>query len=64
MKKKIGFVLFAVEISVRLVLLYQLSQRVLIEQRYNELRYMRNIVIDRSLGLCTSDTEAQFEHPL
>lgn len=62
MKKKIGFVLFAVEISVRLVLLYQLSQRVLIEQRYNELRENRNRFLDRELGLHTTNTEVPFEY--
>lgn len=64
MKKAIRLALFVAEVSVRLVLLYQLSRRALIEQRYNELRQMRNTVIDRSLGLRTSRTEAQFEHQL
>lgn len=56
--RKIRIGLFAVEISMRLALIYQLYRRVLIEQRYNELRETRNRIIERDF--VAHNTEAEY----
>lgn len=62
--KKVRIALSIVEVSLRLVLMYQIYQRILIEQQFNQIRKTRNRLISKAYvqDTETSDSLTMFGH--